>query len=83
MTDLSWVQWPAMAVTVGATWLVASKQARRRCAGFWLFLLSNLLWIAWALPEGAWALLVLQLFLAAMNVHGARQQAKSESTEAS
>lgn len=65
------LQWPAMAVTIAASWLVASERARRRCAGFWLFLLSNALWIAWGLPAGAYALVALQVCLAAMNIRGA------------
>lgn len=70
---LNLVQWPAMAVTLAGAWLVASKARRRRHAGFWIFLLSNLLWIAWAIPSHAYALLVLQLGLAAMNIRGERR----------
>ena len=44
---LDLVQWPAMVVTVVAAWLVASTSKRRRALGFWCFLLSNVLWIAW------------------------------------
>ncbi len=39
------VQWPAMIVTIAAAWLIASTQRGRRNAGFWLFLLSNVLWV--------------------------------------
>ncbi len=67
------LQWPAMAVTVAASWFVASQQPRRRRAGFWLFLLGNVLWIAWGVPARAWALVVLQLALAAMNLRGERK----------
>jgi hypothetical protein len=38
--------------------------------GFWTFLASNALWIAWAIPAKAWALIVLQVGLAALNVRG-------------
>ena len=68
---LALMQWPAMVVTVLAAWLVASTQARRRSAGFWLFLLSNMLWIAWGVHAQAHALVVLQLCLAALNIRGA------------
>ena len=71
MNDLDLVQWPAMAVTVWAAWLVASSVKRRRLLGFWIFLLSNALWVVWALHTCAWALLVLQLCLAAMYIRGA------------
>jgi len=64
------VQWPAMAVTVLASWLVGSNQKGRRNAGFWIFLLSNVLWILWGWHDHAYALIVLQLLLAAMNIRG-------------
>jgi hypothetical protein len=70
---LSALQWPAMLVTVMASWLVASASSRRRHVGFWLFLLSNVLWIAWGLHSAALALVVLQIALAAMNIRGARK----------
>ena len=64
------LQWPAMGVTIAASWLVGSTHRGRRRVGFWLFLLSNALWIAWGLHSGATALVVLQVALAAMNVRG-------------
>lgn len=70
---LDWVQWPAMLVTVLAAWLVASSRKGRRNLGFWVFLASNALWVAWGLHAGAWALIVLQLALAAMNIRGVRK----------
>jgi len=71
MNYLDLLQWPAMAVTVTAAWLVASSDLKRRKYGFWVFLLSNVLWITWAIPSKAWALIVLQILLFAMNVRGA------------
>jgi hypothetical protein len=65
------VQWPAMAVTLFAAWLVASQSKRRREIGFWTFIVSNALWIAWAWHTRAWALIALQLGLFALNVRGA------------
>lgn len=75
MDYLNLLQWPATVVTVGAAWLVGSRSAARRGAGFWLFLLSNALWIVWGWYASAYALIVLQFCLAFMNVRGA---AKSE-----
>ena len=60
-----------MAVTLLAAWLVASQNRRRREAGFWVFIASNVLWIAWAWHVHAWALIALQVGLFAMNVRGA------------
>ena len=69
--DLSLIQWPAMVVTVLASWLVSSKIKRRRAAGFWVFLLSNALWVAWGVGVHAYALITLQVLLAATNIRGA------------
>ena len=68
---LDLVQWPAMAITVVAAWLVGSQLRRRRTIGFWTFLFSNVLWAAWGWHDGAYALIVLQVLLAAMNIRGA------------
>jgi hypothetical protein len=64
------LEWPAMVASLLAAWLVASTSARRRMAGFWVFLGSNALWVAWGWQDGAWALILLNLCLAAMNVRG-------------
>lgn len=73
MDYLDFLQWPAMVVTVLATWLVASRTKRRRRAAFWLYLLSNVLWTAWGLYESAYALITLQVALAFLNIRGARK----------
>jgi hypothetical protein len=65
------MQWPAMALSVLASWLVASEQRRKRGWGFWVFIVSNVLWVAWGLHSGAPALVALQFCLAAMNIRGA------------
>lgn len=67
------LQWPAMLVTVAASWMVASSQEARRAWGFWVFLISNALWIVWGWHTASWALVVLQLCLIAMNVRGAKR----------
>jgi hypothetical protein len=71
MNWIDWLQWPAMAVTVVAAWLIASQKKFKRNWGFWLFLLSNVLWIIWGLHDKAYALIVLQVCLAALNIRGA------------
>lgn len=68
---MDWLQWPAMVVTVAASWFVASRRRERRGLGFWLFIASNVLWIAWGVLAGAWGLVTLQVALAAMNIRGA------------
>jgi hypothetical protein len=70
MDILSLMQWPAFTASVAAAWLVASNSKPRRNIGFWIFLVSNALWIAWGLHTDAWALIALQICLAALNVRG-------------
>jgi hypothetical protein len=64
------VQWPAMATTLVAAWLVASQSRRRRNWGFWCFVASNFLWAVWGWHDQAWALIALQVGLLALNVRG-------------
>ena len=78
MEHLDWVQWPAFAASVIAAWLVASNQQGRRNAGFWVFILSNILWVTWGLHTSAFALIALQLCLAALNVRGLFKTEKSK-----
>lgn len=77
MIDL--LQWPAMAVTVAAAWLVAAQSKRRRGIGFWMFLTSNVLWIVWGWHDRAWALIFLQVCLAALNIRGVRKNDPEQS----
>ncbi len=73
--SLNDIQWPAMVVTVIAAWLVASQKKLKRNWGFWLFLLSNVLWIIWGLTVRAYALIVLQVCLALLNIRGTTKNA--------
>lgn len=71
MSDfINFLQWPAMAASLLAAWLVGSRAAPKRYAGFWVFLLSNFLWIVWGWHDEAWALIALNACLALMNVRG-------------
>lgn len=64
------LQWPAMLATVLAAWLVGSNHKHRRNIGFWVFLVSNVLWVLWGWHDGAWALVALQVSLAVLNIRG-------------
>jgi hypothetical protein len=75
---LNLMQWPAMAVTLLAAWLVASRARQRRNWGFWVYLLSNVLWVVWGWSTQAYALIALQVGLAAMNIRGARKTEASK-----
>ena len=70
MDYINLLQWPAMVVTVAAAWLVASASRRKRTLGFWVFILSNVLWSIWGWYSSAYALIVLQVCLAVMNARG-------------
>jgi hypothetical protein len=79
---MGWIdelQWPAMVVTVLAAWLVASQKKFQRNWGFWIFLVSNLLWIVWGLHDRAYALIVLQVCLAMLNIRGTVKNRTAES----
>jgi hypothetical protein len=75
------LQWPAMALSLLAAWLVASNRKARRNWGFWVFLASNVAWTLWGLHDGAWALIVLQVALAALNVRGVRKTEPAQPPE--
>jgi hypothetical protein len=64
------LQWPAMIATLLSAWLVANQSKWQRKWGFWIFLLSNVLWIGWGWHDRAYALIVLQIGLAVLNVRG-------------
>jgi hypothetical protein len=73
MNWIDHVQWPAMLITLLSAWLVASLKKRRRQWGFWLFLVSNILWIAWGVYAKAYALITLQVGLAFLNIRGVKK----------
>jgi hypothetical protein len=62
-----------MVASVVAAWLVASSHEQKRSWGFWVFLFSNVLWVTWGIHDKAWALVVLQVALAAMNIRGVKK----------
>jgi hypothetical protein len=72
-TLLDAVQWPAMAATLVAAWLVASQSKNRRNWGFWWFIASNVLWGVWGWYAQAYALILLQVGLLALNIRGAKK----------
>ncbi len=70
MNWLDLLQWPALVVTVIASWKVSVTRKNERKAGFWLFLVSNVLWTVWGIFAQAYALILLQFCLAFANIHG-------------
>lgn len=84
---LDWIQWPAMASTAFGAYLTASISYRWRAIGFWIFLLSNVLWAIWGWAMSAPATVCLQVVLALLNIRGAgkseHKAAESEKTQTS
>jgi hypothetical protein len=73
LSAMDWMQhlqWPAMVATLLSAWLVAAQSKKWRQWGFWLFLLSNVLWVAWGWKTHAYALVILQFGLVALNIRG-------------
>ncbi len=77
MEWLDFLQWPAMVSTIVAAWLIASQRKVRREIGFWCFLASNLLWGIWGWNDRAWAMVVLQVCLAGLNLRGVKKNDES------
>jgi hypothetical protein len=78
MDYIDLTQWPAMALTAVAAWLVGSSSAMKRNVGFWIFLISNVLWIVWGWHVQAYALILLQVCLALLNIRGAQKNDPAE-----
>lgn len=81
---MDWIdllQWPSMVITVIAAWLTGSQRKLRRMIGFWCFLASNVLWGIWGWHQQAWAMIVLQVCLAALNIRGANKNDPAASSE--
>lgn len=68
---LNFLQWPAMATTLLSAWLVASQSKHKRGLGFWIFIVSNVLWVFWGWHDGAYALITMQIGLFLLNIRGA------------
>ena len=62
-----------MAATLLGAWMVASQRKGQRNWGFWVYLVSNVLWVAWGWYSQAWALVALQFGLVVLNVRGVKK----------
>ena len=57
-----------MAISLAAAYWLGSTKPQKRIVAFFMLIVGNLMWIAWAWPEGAWALIALNVGLMALNV---------------
>ncbi|MGZ8287571.1 MAG: hypothetical protein ACXW2U_14300 [Telluria sp.] len=67
---LALLEWPAMAISLAAAYLLASQRPEKRVVAFWLLIVGNVMWIAWGWGEDAWALIALNAGLMVLNVRG-------------
>ena len=67
------LQWPAMIIALIGAWYVGHAHPRARMWGFWGFLISNILWVAWALHNHAWGLLIMQALFIVTSARGIYQ----------
>jgi hypothetical protein len=70
MIEIDWLEWAATLATILGAFYVGSTRRSRRVLGFVVFCVSNVLWIWWGWPRGAWGLVTLQFALIAMNARG-------------
>ncbi|MCU1724506.1 hypothetical protein [Pseudomonas sp. 5P_5.1_Bac1] len=78
---IGFLEWPAMVMTVLAAWCIGSRRPGRRKVGFCCFIVSNVLWSVWGWQAEAWALIILQLCLCAMNLRGWRKNTQLQNCE--
>ena len=73
MDYFSLLQWPAMVVNILSVWLLTSRSKHKRQVGFLSSLLSNGLWVIWGWHAQAFAVIGLQIALAAINIQGVKK----------
>lgn len=64
------IQWPAMVVAILGAFYVGGVSRRHRFIGFVLFLVSNLLLIAWALMGWHWGIFIMQMVFTCTSIRG-------------
>jgi hypothetical protein len=76
MDYIDLVQWPAMILTAAAAWLVGSlsKITQRRLLGLSR---EQCPWVIWSVYARAYALIVLQVVLAALNIRGVQKMTRT------
>ena len=69
-----------MVASIVAAYLVASTREEKRGWGFWIFLVSNVLWAAWGIHAKAYAVILLQVCLAALNIRGVKKTSEESAS---
>lgn len=81
---LAMLEWPAMAISLVAAYLLGSIDPTKRIVAFIMLIIGNLMWIGWGWGDDAKALIALNVGLMALNVRGIfkNEEAKKEDEEA-
>ncbi|MES2899284.1 MAG: hypothetical protein V4723_06110 [Pseudomonadota bacterium] len=77
---LNLLEWPAMAISLVAAYLLGSINPTKRIVAFVMLIVGNLMWIGWGWGNEAKALIALNVGLMVLNVRGVfkNEEAKEE-----
>ncbi len=77
---LNLLEWPAMAISLVAAYLLGSINPTKRIVAFVMLIIGNLMWIGWGWGNEAKALIALNVGLMVLNVRGVfkNEEAKDE-----
>lgn len=80
---LALLEWPAMAISLVAAYLLGSIHPKKRILAFVMLIIGNLMWIGWGWGNDAKALIALNAGLMALNVRGIfkNEEAKKKEEE--
>ena len=67
---IMWIEYPAVALSMLGSILVSSSLRKRRMTGFLIWLISNTLFIIWAIYISAWAVILMYLFFSGTSIKG-------------
>ena len=80
---LALLEWPAMAISLVAAYLLGSIHTTKRIVAFVMLIIGNLMWIGWGWGDGAKALIALNVGLMVLNIRAImkNEEAKKEEDE--
>lgn len=65
---LALLEWPAMAISLVAAYLLGSINPTKRIVAFVMLIIGNVMWIGWGCGSDAMALIALNVGLMVLNV---------------
>ena len=78
---LPFLEWPAMAISLVAAYLLGSVKPGKRIVAFVMLIIGNLLWIGWGWGNEAKALIALNVGLMVLNVRAIFKNEEAKETE--